>query len=166
VTDKPELAGLKCVIVTISDSVSQGRAEDRSGPALVSAVEAAGGQVVSRLLCRDDMDSIAQLFRETAQQDGVDLIVSTGGTGAGPRDVTPEALSAVSDKILPGFGEMMRNEGSKSTPRAILSRSSCGVLGGRLILCLPGSTRGALESLEIVKGLLPHALQISRGAGH
>jgi molybdenum cofactor biosynthesis protein MoaC len=160
------LAGIRCAVITISDTVSQGQSEDKSGPALCSAIVAAGGNVVETRCVADDEASIARLFVELVNLENVDIIVSTGGTGAGPRDVTPEALSRIAEKIIPGFGEMMRSEGLKSTPRAALSRSGCGVLQGKLILCLPGSVRGAVESLEIIEQLLVHTLQIVRGAKH
>jgi molybdenum cofactor synthesis domain-containing protein len=96
----------------------------------------------------------------------VDLILTTGGTGIGPRDVTPEATTQACEKLLPGFSELMRDEGRKKTPRAVLSRAVAGVRGRVVIVNLPGSPRGAIESLDAVADLLPHALQVLGGARH
>ena len=101
-----------------------------------------------------------------ADLDSVDLVLTTGGTGIGPRDTTPEATAAVCQKLLPGLGELMREKGSQKNPRAVLSRAVAGVCKNALIVNLPGSPRGAVESLDAVAELLPHAVEVLRGASH
>lgn len=152
-------------VLTISDRVSAGRAVDESGPALTSRLEQEGF-VVERGLVSDDREQISSHV-ETAAQDHA-LVIATGGTGLAPRDVTPQALRDILDYDVPGFGEAMRAEGRRSTPFASLSRSLAGVVDRALVIALPGSTRGALESLEAVIPLLDHALETLAGerAGH
>jgi molybdenum cofactor synthesis domain-containing protein len=147
-------------VLTISDRVSAGRAVDESGPALTSRLEQEGF-VVERGLVSDDREQISSHV-ETAAQDHA-LVIATGGTGLAPRDVTPQALRDILDYDVPGFGEAMRAEGRRSTPFASLSRSLAGVVDRALVIALPGSTRGALESLEAVIPLLDHALETLAG---
>jgi len=114
----------------------------------------------------DDLTAIRDRLLSLAGSGSVDLILTTGGTGIGPRDVTPEATTQACEKLLPGLSELMREEGRKKTPRAVLSRAIAGVRGRVLIVNLPGSPRGAVESLDAVADLLPHALQVLGGARH
>lgn len=157
---------MRVAIVTVSDSVSAGRTEDRSGPALRERCEKLGWQVVSAIVVADEADAIRKLLSDLADSGASDLILTAGGTGIGPRDVTPEATSAVVQKLLPGVSEKMRAEGQKRNPRALLSRGIAGVRKQALIVNLPGSPRGAVESLDAVADLLPHAVDVLHGARH
>ncbi|HUA83581.1 MAG TPA: MogA/MoaB family molybdenum cofactor biosynthesis protein, partial [Bryobacteraceae bacterium] len=113
-----------------------------------------------------DRDAIENYLKVTADAREVDLILTSGGTGLGPRDVTPEATIAIADRLIPGFAEQMRAEGKKKTPRAILSRAVAAVRAKTIIINLPGSPKGAIESLDAIADLLPHAVDIVNGAGH
>lgn len=157
---------MRVAVVTISDSVSSGKSEDRSGPAVVARCKELGWQVASSHLLPDDRAAIVTLLRKTADANEADVILTTGGTGVGPRDVTPEATLAVVERLIPGFGEHMRLAGSKKTPRAILSRAVAGIRATTIIINLPGSPRGAVESLDAIAEFLPHAVSILHGARH
>ncbi len=157
---------MRVAVVTISDSVSSGKSEDRSGPAVVTRCKELGWQVVSSHLLPDDCATIENLLMKIADASDADLILTTGGTGVGPRDVTPEATIAVVERLIPGFGEHMRLEGSKKTPRAILSRVVAGIRATTIIINLPGSPRGAVESLDAIAEFLPHTVSILHGARH
>src|SRR5215467_5157185 len=157
---------MKISVVTISDSVSRGERQDASGPAVVGRCKELGWPVDSAHLVGDDPFQIQTTLKRLADEEKVDLILTTGGTGLGPRDVTPEATEAIADKMVPGFAEEMRRKGLEKTPRAILSRSSAAIRGTTLILNFPGSPKGAVESLDAVAPLLVHAIQIIHGARH
>jgi molybdopterin adenylyltransferase len=157
---------MKIAVVTISDTVARGQRQDASGPAVVARCKELGWAVTSTHLVPDDGTEIQGILRGLADEDRVDLILTTGGTGLGPRDVTPEATQAIADKLVPGFAEEMRRRGLEKTPKAILSRSSAAIRGMTLILNFPGSPQGAVESLDAVAGLIPHAIQIIHGARH
>lgn len=151
----------RAVVLTISDSASTGKREDTSGPAVKDVLAEEGYQVVGREVVPDDAEAIAKaLLRLVA---ATDLIITTGGTGLGPRDVTPEATTTVCDRMVPGMAEIMRAEGIKATPFAALSRGVCGARGTSLIVNLPGSPTGAVESLGSILHLIPHALELLRG---
>lgn len=156
-TPKP----LRAAVVTVSDSCSRGEQRDLSGPAVVQVLEKRNFQVIARETVPDDQPAIRKVLIKLAGQ--ADLIVTTGGTGIAARDVTPEATRAVCDRELEGVAERMRLEGARTTPFAALSRGVCGICGQALILNLPGSPRGAVESLEAVIELLPHAVQLLSG---
>lgn len=151
----------RAVVLTVSDSASTGKREDTSGPAVKDVLTAEGYQVVRGDVVPDDVQTIAKaLLRLVA---AADLIVTTGGTGLGPRDITPEATCTVCERMVPGMAEVMRSDGIKATPFAALSRGVCGARGKTLIVNLPGSPAGAVESLRSILHLIPHALELLRG---
>jgi molybdopterin adenylyltransferase len=152
---------LTAAVVTVSDSCARGEREDRSGPAVAQLLQHLHFSVAERKVVPDDSIQIQNVLILLARQ--VQFVVTTGGTGIAPRDVTPEATVAVCDRVLDGVAERMRSEGSKKTPFAALSRGVCGVRGRALILNLPGSPVGAVESLETVAGLIPHAIELLGG---
>jgi molybdenum cofactor synthesis domain-containing protein len=157
---------MRVAVVTVSDSVARGERLDGSGPALSERCRALGWQVLSCEALSDDREALEKRLASLADLDSVDVVLTTGGTGIGPRDTTPEATAAVCQKLLPGLGELMREKGSQKNPRAVLSRAVAGVCKNALIVNLPGSPRGALESLDAVAELLPHAVEVLRGASH
>ncbi len=157
---------MRVAVLTVSDSVARGQRQDRSGPAVAERCRALGWQVVSCEVVSDDRDRLEKGLLALAASDSVDVVLTTGGTGVGPRDTTPEATAAVCEKILPGFGELMREKGREKNPRAVLSRAVAGVCKRAVIVNLPGSPRGAVESLDFVADLLPHAVEVLRGASH
>jgi len=157
---------MRVSVLTISDSVAGGKSEDRSGPSVIARCRELGWKIVSAAVRADDRAAIEAFLKETADSNDADLILTTGGTGLGPRDVTPEATAAVVDRLIPGFPEKMRASGVAKTPRATLSRAAAGIRGKTIIINLPGSPRGAVESLDVVAELLPHAVSILHGARH
>jgi molybdopterin adenylyltransferase len=157
---------MRVAILTISDSVSRGTNKDASGPAVRDRCVQRAWSVTAEEVFPDDLTAIRDRVISLADSGSVDLILTTGGTGIGPRDVTPEATTQACEKLLPGLPELMRDEGRKKTPQAVLSRAVAGVRGRVLIVNLPGSPRGAVESLDAVADLLPHALQVLGGARH
>jgi molybdenum cofactor synthesis domain-containing protein len=157
---------MRICLLTISDSVSAGKYEDRSGPAVASRCASLGWEVAARSVLPDDRASIEAFLKQTADAKSVDLILTTGGTGVGPRDVTPEATINACERLIPGFSEQMRAEGVKKTSRAILSRAVAGIRGTTIIVNLPGSPKGAVESLDAIAELLPHSAAVLHGAKH
>jgi molybdopterin adenylyltransferase len=157
---------MRVAVLTISDSVSRGAYEDRSGPAVIEACRAREWEIGAIAVAPDEREIIEAQLKTWADKREFDAILTTGGTGIGPRDVTPEATATVCDRLIPGLAEEMRRKGVESTPRAVLSRAVVGVRGTTLIVNLPGSPKGAAESLAAIASLLPHASQIIRGARH
>jgi molybdopterin adenylyltransferase len=157
---------MRVAVVTVSDSVSRGERQDRSGPGVAERCRALGWQVISCEAVSDDRKALENRLAALADSASVDVVLTTGGTGVGPRDTTPEATATVCTKILPGLGELMREKGREKNPRAVLSRAVAGVCKRALIVNLPGSPRGAVESLDAVADLLPHAVEVLRGASH
>jgi molybdopterin adenylyltransferase len=152
---------VSAAVVTVSDSCCRGEREDRSGPAVAQLLETLKFSVTARAIVPDEKIQIQNLLIRLARE--TRLIVTTGGTGIAPRDLTPEATRAVCDRLLEGVAERMRAEGLKKTPFAALSRGVCGVRGKALILNVPGSPAGAIDSLQAVAELIPHILQLLSG---
>lgn len=149
-------------IITISDRASAGDYEDLGGPALKEVAKKTGWQILAEAIVPDEMTRIQETIRSFAQQ-GCGLILTTGGTGIGPRDVTPEAIRAIMRVELPGFGEVMRAESMKITANAILSRNLAAVVDNALVIALPGKPSGAVECLSFVQGAIPHAVAVAQG---
>jgi molybdenum cofactor synthesis domain-containing protein len=158
-------AGLRVAIVTVSDRASRGEREDLSGPALEAAVRESGGEVIGRTVVPDERDAIAAELTRLADDVHAPLILTTGGTGFAPRDVTPEATRAVLHKEAPGLAEHARADGARRTRHAILSRGVAGIRHSSLIVNLPGSPKGARETFDAILPVLPHALSVLAGSG-
>lgn len=154
---------LRTAIITVSDSAVAGTREDRSGPALEAKAVELGWSVSNKLVLPDEEEHLATALRELADSGEFDVILTTGGTGLAPRDVTPEATKRIADRDIPGFGELMRSEGLKATRFAPLSRGGGATRGATLILNLPGSPKGAVESLMAVAHLIPHVVDLLHG---
>jgi molybdopterin adenylyltransferase len=158
-------------VLTVSDRAAQGEREDRSGPELTKRIEVQGWHVIRSQVIGDDRKGIERLLCDWSDSGDLDLILTTGGTGFSARDHTPEATRAVVERLAPGISEAMRAYSMKITPHAMLSRAVAGIRGGTLIVNLPGSTRAALENLQVILPALPHAVELLKGspdseAGH
>jgi molybdopterin adenylyltransferase len=153
---------MKVGILTVSDKGARGGREDRSGPAIREIIEAAGGEVVRTRIVPDEPDDIRGALIEWSDA-GLDLVLTTGGTGFGPRDRTPEATRSVIERETPGLPEAMRRAGAEKTPTAILSRSVAGIRRATLIVNLPGSEKAVRESLAAILPALPHGIEILKG---
>jgi molybdopterin adenylyltransferase len=154
---------IRVAILTISDSVVGGTRQDESGPALAARIEEFGWHPTTKLALPDVAHGISAALSELAAAGSIDVAITTGGTGVALRDVTPEAVRAIADREIPGIGELMRSEGRKSTKFAPLSRSGGFTRGRMLIVMLPGSTRGAIDSLNTVADLVPHVVDLLQG---
>ena len=153
---------MKVGILTVSDKGARGEREDRSGPAIREMIEAAGGEVVRTKIVPDERDEIRAALLAWSDE-GLDLVLTTGGTGFSPRDWTPEATKSVIEREAPGLPEAMRRAGAEKTPMAMLSRAAAGIRGSTLIVNLPGSEKAVRESLAAVLPALPHGVDILRG---
>lgn len=149
-------------IITISDRSARGERPDESGPALAKVIVDQGWQVVRLSVLPDEYNRIKELLAEWADNDAVDVILTTGGTGFSPRDITPEATQAIIQRLTPGLTEAMRRASTGITPHGMLSRATAGIRARTLIVNLPGSPRGAVENLAIILPVLPHAVQLLR----
>ncbi len=147
-------------ILTLSDRSSRGERADSSGPALAGLIQAEGWSVVKQSLLPDDESAIREILTSWADSGEIDIILTTGGTGFSPRDVTPEATRAVIEREAPGLAEAMRAASLKITPHAMLSRVVTGIRKKTIIINLPGSPKGAIENLQVVMPVLPHAVQL------
>ncbi|MBM3305563.1 MAG: MogA/MoaB family molybdenum cofactor biosynthesis protein [Candidatus Aminicenantes bacterium] len=153
---------MKIGILTVSDKGARGEREDRSGPAVRKIMEAAGAEIVQTGVVADEKALISAVLVKWSGE-GLDLILTTGGTGFSPRDVTPEATRAVIEREAPGLAEVMRRAGMDKTPTAMLSRAAAGIRESTLIVNLPGSEKGARESLEAILPALGHGIEILKG---
>ncbi len=151
---------MRIAILTVSDRSWRGERPDASGPALVEAILAQGWQLVYTLVLPDELTQISAQLAAWADSGEVDIILTTGGTGLSPRDVTPEATHAVIQRPAPGLAEAMRQASLQITPHAMLSRAAAGIRGRTLIINLPGSPRAALENLAVIAPVLPHAVHL------
>ncbi|HEX5368483.1 MAG TPA: MogA/MoaB family molybdenum cofactor biosynthesis protein [Dehalococcoidia bacterium] len=154
---------IRAGVLTVSDKGSRGERVDTAGPAVAAMLREAGMEVVETAVIADIRWEIAPLLKRWADEVQIELILTTGGTGLSPRDVTPEATLDVAERQVPGIAEVMREEGRKSTHLAALSRAVVVTRGHSLIVNLPGSERGARESLQAVLELLPHAVELLQG---
>ena len=151
---------LRFGILTVSDRSWRGERKDASGPALVAEVQAQGWQVVRQMILPDDLQDLSDLLAVWADSGKMDVILTTGGTGFAPRDITPEATQAIIERPAPGLAEAMRTASLQVTPHAMLSRAMAGIRKRSLIINLPGSPKGALENLQTILSVLPHAVQL------
>ena len=150
-------------IITVSDKGSQGKRQDLSGPAIAEMLAGAAIEVKHTLITPDEIDRIRKAIIQIADVEKMDLILTTGGTGVSPRDLTPDATLKVLDKEIPGMAEVMRITSMKITPHAMISRAVAGIRGHSLIINLPGSPKGAMENLAAVLPAIPHAIEKIKG---
>lgn len=157
------MSDIRAVVLTISDACSRGEREDTSGAALAQLLTDLGATIVERKILSDDLEPLAQTLRELADRSDVNLIITTGGTGLGPRDNTPEATQSIIEREAPGIAEAIRAESLKVTPMAMISRAVCGVRSETLIINLPGSPKAVKESFAVIAPVLSHALDLLAG---
>ena len=157
------MSDMRAVVLTISDACSRGEREDTSGAALAQLLTDLGATIVERKILSDDLEPLAQTLLELADRSDVNLIITTGGTGLGPRDNTPEATQSIIEREAPGIAEAIRAESLKVTPMAMISRGVCGVRSETLIINLPGSPKAVKESFAVIAPVLSHALDLLAG---
>jgi molybdopterin adenylyltransferase len=154
---------IHAVVITASDACSRGEREDKSGELLVELLKEIGARIVAKEILADDLEPLADKLREYADRPDVNLVVTTGGTGFGPRDNTPEATLRVMDREAPGLAEAMRIQTLKNTPMAMISRGVSGIRSGALIVNLPGSPKAVRESFKVIEPVLSHAISLLAG---
>lgn len=154
---------IQAVVITVSDACSRGEREDTSGATLTELLKDLGAEIIATKILSDDLDPLAQSLIEFADRDDVNLIITTGGTGLGPRDNTPEATQRIIEREAPGIAEAIRAESLKITPLAMISRGVCGVRSGTLIINLPGSPKAVKESFAVFAPVLRHAMDLLAG---
>jgi molybdopterin adenylyltransferase len=154
---------IRAAVVTISDKGYTGKQKDASGPLLAELLRKMGAKIVSQTIVPDEQAEIKQMLIQLADEAQVDLVVTTGGTGPAPRDVTPEATQAIIEREMPGLAEVLRFEGYRKTPLAVISRGVAGIRESTLIINLPGSPRAVREGMETLAPILPHAIKMLRG---
>ncbi len=156
----------KAAVLTVSDRCSQGKREDQSGTLIIEIVKSFDGEIIKYDIVPDDVALIKEKLLEYCDNLNVDVVFTTGGTGLGPRDVTPEATLEISQKIIPGISELIRSEGIKKTKNAALSRGISVLRANTVIVNLPGSPKAVKESLTVILDIIPHALDMLKGMGH
>ena len=154
---------IRAAVITASDACARGEREDASGAALVELLEASGAVVVEKAIFSDELEPLVQALRDLAANADINLILTTGGTGLGPRDNTPEATLRVIEREVPGIAEAIRAESLKVTPMAMISRGVAGVASGTLIINFPGSPKAVRESFAVIKPVLAHAVDLLAG---
>jgi molybdenum cofactor synthesis domain-containing protein len=154
---------IRAAVITASDACARGEREDASGAALVELLEASGAVVVEKAIFSDELEPLVQALRDLAANADINLILTTGGTGLGPRDNTPEATLRVIEREVPGIAEAIRAESLQVTPMAMISRGVAGVASGTLIINFPGSPKAVRESFAVIKPVLAHAVDLLAG---
>ena len=157
---------IRTAILTVSDMCSQGKRADTSGQTIKDMLPEDKFEVYEKTIVPDDYGTITKTLRRFSDVLKAQVVLTTGGTGLGPRDVTPEATTAVCDRRAPGLAEILRSEGFKKTPNAVLSRGVSAMRNNTLIINLPGSPKAVRECMEIILEVLPHAVDMMRGGGH
>jgi molybdopterin adenylyltransferase len=157
------MESIRAGVVTVSDKGYAGEREDASGPLLAELLRKMGAEIASQTIVPDEQAEIKQTLIQLADETQVDLVVTTGGTGPAPRDITPEATQSIIEREMPGLAEALRFEGYRKTPLAVISRGVAGIRGGTLIVNLPGSPRAVREGMETLVPILPHAIKMLRG---
>ena len=157
---------IRAAVLTVSDRSARGERADESGPLLAGLLREAGACVVAQEVVSDELAPLAERLRALADREDINLVVTTGGTGLGPRDNTPEATRAVIEREVPGIPEAMRAETLRQTPTALLSRAACGTRSGALVVNLPGSPKGVRECFAVIRPALAHAVAQLAGGDH
>ena len=157
---------IRTAILTVSDMCSQGKRADTSGQTIEEMLPEDTFEICQKIIIPDDYETITKTLRRFSDEQNVEVVLTTGGTGLGPRDVTPEATTAVCDRRVPGFAEILRSESYKITPNAVLSRGVSAMRDNTLIINLPGSPKAVRECMEIILEVLPHAVDMMHGGGH
>lgn len=157
---------IRAAVLTVSDRSARGEREDESGPVLAELLREAGATVVVQEIVSDELEPLAERLRSLAEREDVNLVMTTGGTGLGPRDNTPEATRSIIEREVPGIPEAMRAETLEQTVTAMLSRAACGTRSGALVVNLPGSPKGVRECFAVIRPVLAHAIAQLAGRQH